>query len=59
MAFIALFLNGKAKNVKSNLIPLIIANYGRRLNIGRIAFLKVMKNRFPDLRTLTIYLNLI
>ena len=39
MVFITLFLNRKTKNVKKSiLMPLIFANYGRWLNIGKVAF---------------------
>ena len=39
MVFIALFLNGKTKNVKKFiLMPLIFAKYGLRLKIGKDAF---------------------
>ena len=39
MIFIAIFLKRKTKNVKKSiLMPLIFANYGRRLNIGKVAF---------------------
>ena len=39
MIFIALFLKRKTKNVKKSiLMPLIFANYDRRLNIGKVAF---------------------
>ena len=39
MIFIALFLKRMTKNVKQSiLMPLIFANYGRRLYIGKVAF---------------------
>ena len=39
MIFIALFLKRNTRNVKKSiLMPLIFANYGRRLNIGKVAF---------------------
>ena len=42
--------NGKTKNVKKIiLMPLIFANYGRRLNIGKFAFLGGYVESLPGL----------
>ena len=50
MVFIALFLNGKTKNVKKSVfLPLIFANYGRRLNLGKDVFLEGYEESLPGL----------
>ena len=50
MVFKALFLNRKTKNVKKIiLMPLIFAYYGRRLNIGNVAFPGGYKKSLPGL----------
>ena len=50
MIFIALFLKRKTKIVKKFiLMPLIFDNYGRRLNIGKVAFPGGYKESLPGL----------
>ena len=47
MVFITLFLNRKTKNVKKSiLMPLIFANYGRWLNIRKVAFPRIIARTF-------------
>ena len=53
MCFIALFFNRKTKRVKKSiLMPLIFANYGRRLNFGKAAFPEGYVKALPGLLTI-------